>query len=71
MTARGRLKIRVARFFLMQLTKTGKMYENNHKIYQMASKYTNSHRMDQVVMKYTNIFYCKTLKNLPKSGFLV
>jgi hypothetical protein len=27
--------------------------------------------MDQVSIKYTNIFDCKTLKNLPKFGFLV
>jgi hypothetical protein len=27
--------------------------------------------MDQVSIKYTNIFHCKTLKNLPKFGFLV
>jgi hypothetical protein len=27
--------------------------------------------MDQVSIKYTNIFYCKTLQNLPKFGFLV
>jgi hypothetical protein len=27
--------------------------------------------MDQVSMKYANIFHCKTIKNLPKFGFLV
>jgi hypothetical protein len=27
--------------------------------------------MDQVSIKYTNIFHCKTLRNLPKFGFLV
>jgi hypothetical protein len=31
---------RVARFFLVQTTKTGKMYvPNNHKVYQMSIKY--------------------------------
>jgi hypothetical protein len=32
---------RVARFFLVLLTKTGKNITNNHKIYQMATKYNN------------------------------
>jgi hypothetical protein len=27
--------------------------------------------MDRVYIKYTIIFYCKTLQNLPKFGFLV
>jgi hypothetical protein len=27
--------------------------------------------MGQVSIKYTNTFYCKTLQNLPKFGFLV
>jgi hypothetical protein len=31
---------RVARFFLVQHTKTGKNVPNNHKIYQMATKHT-------------------------------
>jgi hypothetical protein len=32
--------LRVARFFLVQHTKTGENIPNNHKIYQMARKYT-------------------------------
>jgi hypothetical protein len=32
---------------------------------------TNSWKNDQMAIKYTNIFHCKTLQNLPKSGFLV
>jgi hypothetical protein len=31
---------RVARFFLVQQTKTGKYIPNDHKIYQRATKYT-------------------------------
>jgi hypothetical protein len=37
---------------------------NGHNIYQMALNRTH-------FIKYTNIFHCKTLKNLPKLGFLV
>jgi hypothetical protein len=34
------INTRVARFFLVQYTKTGKNIPNNHKISQMATKYT-------------------------------
>jgi hypothetical protein len=34
------LSTRVARFFLAQHSKTGEIYQNYHKIYQMAIKYT-------------------------------
>jgi hypothetical protein len=27
--------------------------------------------MDQIATKYTNTLHCKTIKNLPKLGFLV
>jgi hypothetical protein len=60
---------RVARFFLVQHTKT----EN---IYQMTTKYTkrpkstpNGCKIDQMSIKYTNIFHCKTLKNYPNLDF--
>jgi hypothetical protein len=33
------LNSRVARFFLAQNTKTRKIYQNDHKIHQMATKY--------------------------------
>jgi hypothetical protein len=63
---------RVTRFFLIQPTKKGK-------IYQMATKYTkwpqnipNGRKIDQMAKNvHTNNFYCKTLQNLPKFGFLV
>jgi hypothetical protein len=50
-------------------TKTGiqtKMIQNipnGHKMYEMAVN------LDQMTIKITYIFYCKTLENLPKSGF--
>jgi hypothetical protein len=31
----------------------------------------NGRKIDQIAIKFTNIFYCKTLQNLPKLGFLV
>jgi hypothetical protein len=62
---------RVARFFLLKLTQTVK-------IYQIITKYTKkplniarwpSNRPNG--HKYTNIFHRKTLQNLPKLVFLV
>jgi hypothetical protein len=46
---------RVARFFLVQNTKTVKNIPNCHELHQMSIKYTN----------------VKTILNLPKFGFLV
>jgi hypothetical protein len=66
------VSIRVARFFLVQNTKTGKIYQlpqnipNGHKKFPMAIKY-----VDQMVIKYTKIFHSKTFQNLHKLGFLV
>jgi hypothetical protein len=42
---------RVARFFLLQHTKTGKNKPNDHKICQMTSKYTND--FDVKLTKWT------------------
>jgi hypothetical protein len=39
------------------IPKCHKIYQNVRKIYQMS-------------IKFTSIFHCKTLKNLPKVGFL-
>jgi hypothetical protein len=50
---------RVARFIMLQHTKTGKIYEN----------IPNGRNIDQMDTKYTNIFDCKALQNLPKWGF--
>jgi hypothetical protein len=49
---------RVARFFLLQNTNTGKNIPNYRKIYPMA-------------IEYSKIFHSNTLQNLPKLGFLV
>jgi O6-methylguanine-DNA--protein-cysteine methyltransferase len=63
---------RVARFFLVQNTKTGKCTKlprtkpNVHKVYQKTV-----HKMDQVSIKYTDTLQCKTLQNLPKFTVLV
>jgi hypothetical protein len=51
-------RCRVARLFLVQRTKTEKMYQNDYKIYEK-------------VIKFINICHCKTLQNLPKLGLLV
>jgi hypothetical protein len=61
------LLIRIAIFYLAQHTKAVKMYQNDHKIHQMAIKCTKY--VDQLVITYTNIFICTTLQNLPKLGF--
>jgi hypothetical protein len=37
----GEELIKNARFLLVQNTNSGKIYQNNHKMYQMAIKYTN------------------------------
>jgi hypothetical protein len=51
------LETRVARFFMLQHTKTGKNVPNNQKIYQMAIKYA----------KWPKI-YQKDIKHLPLQG---
>jgi hypothetical protein len=62
-------RIRVARFFLVRDTKTGKNTKltqnipNGHKIHEMSVKYSKC--------KKIHIFQSKALKNLPKLGFLV
>jgi hypothetical protein len=40
------------------------------KIYQKTIKFTKWRQNVPNGQKYTNIFHCKTLKNLPKFGFL-
>jgi hypothetical protein len=76
----AQLETRVARFFLVQHTKTGENVPNDHtyvkyttwpqniphghKIYQMVVK------REQIGIKCIDIFHCKILQNLPKFGFL-
>jgi hypothetical protein len=57
------LQARVARFFLVQQTKMGKIYQDRGKIYQMDINIPNGQRIDQMTIKYNNILYCKTLPN--------
>jgi hypothetical protein len=47
---------RVARFFLIHDTQTGKMY-------QMTSKCTDVHKIFQMAIKYINIIQSKELQN--------
>jgi hypothetical protein len=52
----------------MQHTKNGENIPNNQK---GPHNIPNGHKINQITILYTNIFYCKTLQNLPKFGFLV
>jgi hypothetical protein len=77
--ARAIPRTRVARFTLVQHTKTGKIYQmtikrsNVHKIYQIYTKWPqnipNGGKIDQTNIKCTNIFHRKNLQSLPKLGF--
>jgi hypothetical protein len=62
---------RVARFFLLQLTKMGKIYQITRKNTKCQQNMANRRKIYQMGMKYTNIFLCKILQNLPKFEFLV
>jgi hypothetical protein len=62
---------RVARFFLVHDTKTGKNVPDEYKMYQMNTKCTkwaqnipNRHKIFQMAIKYINIFQTKALQNL-------
>jgi hypothetical protein len=65
------LDARVARFFLLQHTKTGKNRQNNQKMCQMTIKYTKWLQNKPHGHKLYNIFHCRTLHNFPEFGFLV
>jgi hypothetical protein len=54
---------RVARFFFVQHTKTGKNIPNNHKIYQIATKYT---KLPQNRPKGYKIYQQLPLQDPPK-----
>jgi hypothetical protein len=62
---------RVARFFAVQFTKTGKIYQMTTKYTKVKFIITNGRIIDQMTITYNIIFHCKTLQNLPKMGFLV
>jgi hypothetical protein len=59
----------VARFFLVQKTKMGKIYQITVKCTKWPQKRANGRKL--MAIKYTNIFHCKTHPNFPKLGFLV
>jgi hypothetical protein len=68
------IETRVARFFLVHDTKTGKMYQmntNDHKCTKWLCNIPNVSKILQMSIQYLNIFQSKALKNSPKSGFLV
>jgi hypothetical protein len=58
--------IRVARFFLLQYSKTGESIPNYPRQYTKLPE-----AIYQMAIKYTNIFHSETLQNLPKFRFLV
>jgi hypothetical protein len=62
---------RFARFFLVQNTKTMKLYQMTMNYTKCPLNITKDRKMDKVFMKYTNIFHCKTIQNLSKFGFWV
>jgi hypothetical protein len=63
---------RVARFFLVQHTKTGKYVPRWPQSMYIKWPYNirNGSKIDQMAIKFTNIIHCKTLQNLPKLVFL-
>jgi hypothetical protein len=60
----------VARFFLVQHTKTGKIYHITTKNTKCPLKIPNGYKIDKVSIQYNNIFHYKTLQKLPKFGLL-
>jgi hypothetical protein len=60
--------IRVARFFLIQYTKTGRNVPNDQKITQLPQNRTTKLQMD---LKHTNIFHSKAHKIIPKIEIMV
>jgi hypothetical protein len=63
--------IRVARFFLLQLTKTEKICQSTITYTKKPLNMPNGYKIYQVAIKYTNIFHRMTLQNLSKLLFLV
>jgi hypothetical protein len=62
---------RVARFFMVHDTKTGKMHQMNTKCTKWSYNFQNVCKIFQMIIKYINIFLAKALHNLPKLVFLV
>jgi hypothetical protein len=59
----GQEKTWVARFVLVQNTKTGKNIPNYLELYKMSINYHKRPKMDQLSIKYAILFLCKTLKS--------
>jgi hypothetical protein len=55
-----RLAARVARFFLVKLTKTGKFYQITLKYSKWPQNIPKGRKIDQMAIKHTNIFHCKS-----------
>jgi hypothetical protein len=51
----------VARFLLVQFTKTGKIYQITIKYTKWQQNTPNGRDMELMAMKYTNTFHCKTV----------
>jgi hypothetical protein len=66
---RRRAGIRVARFFLVHDTKTGKMYQMNTKCTKWSKNIPTVCKIFQMAIKCINIFQSRALQNLPKLGF--
>jgi hypothetical protein len=62
---------RVARFLLVQHTKTVKIYQMSTKCTKCPDNLPIGRKIYQMAKKYTDIFHDKTLKNLPQMGLLV
>jgi hypothetical protein len=56
---------RVAIFFLIQDTKTGKNTPNFHKIYQMAITYSNGCKIDQIAINIQTSLMARPSKIYP------
>jgi hypothetical protein len=59
------LPTRVARFFSVQHTKTGKIYKIITKHAKTIENMSNGRKMLLMTIKDTNIFHSNALKNLP------
>jgi hypothetical protein len=60
------MAFRVARFFLLQLTKTGENVPNDHRLH-----IPQCHKIYQGAVTYSSFIYSEALENLPKLDFLV
>jgi hypothetical protein len=66
-----RAQSRVARFFLVHDTKTGKMYQISTVCTEWSQNIPNIHKIFQMAIKYINIFQSEVLQFFAKPGFLV